>query len=157
MNFRIIFPEVRDSLSFLPLRKMPSSIRQKRWLFASFLQSRKYALKVDIRYLFRGNNIYYLSFLGDQPLLPLLLLLLLTDGFYRLASFKARGAHLFISLLRAYAQDVLRSQQVLRSWATLLARSKLRSIPNDTGSINLISSALSNLNFLRSRKQAFWC
>lgn len=31
-----------------------------------------------------------------------------------------RGAHLFISLLRAYAQDVL------RSWATLLARSKLR-------------------------------
>ena len=95
--------------------------------------------------MFRGNNIYILSFLGDQPLLPLLLLLLLTDGFYRLASFKARGAHLFISLLRAYAQDVLRSQQVLRSWATLLARSKLRSIPNDTGSINFISSALSFL------------
>lgn len=30
MNFRIIFPEVRDSLSFLPLRKMPSSIRQEK-------------------------------------------------------------------------------------------------------------------------------
>ncbi|GMN27251.1 hypothetical protein TIFTF001_049357 [Ficus carica] len=87
------------------------------------------AKKVVVRFLSSKQEI---CAKGDQPLLPLLLLLLLTDGFYRLASFKARGAHLFISLFRAYAQDVLRSQQVLRSWATLLARSKLRSIPNDT-------------------------
>ena len=76
---------------------------------------------------------------------------------YRLAFFKARGAHLFISLLRAYAQDVLRSQQVLRSWATLLARSKLRSIPNDTCSVNLIYSAFRQLEIEARGSQASNC
>ncbi|KAK7296969.1 hypothetical protein VNO77_49290 [Canavalia gladiata] len=76
---------------------------------------------------------------------------------YTLKQEGAGGAHLFISLLRAYAQDVLRSQLVLRSWATLLARSKLRSIPNDTCSINFISSAFRQLEIEARGSQASNC
>ena len=66
---------VRDQRKGLNPQLYKGQVQHLQFSFLPFLQSRKYALKVDIRYSFRGNIIYSISFLGDQPLLPLLLLL----------------------------------------------------------------------------------
>ncbi|KAK7326297.1 hypothetical protein VNO80_33117 [Phaseolus coccineus] len=98
----------------------------------------------------------------QRPLMQSIITNLVANG--SLSEVKTRSATRsppFASVSQAklptYAQDVLRSQQVIRSWATLLARSKLRSIPNDTCSVNLISSAFRQLEIEARGSQASNC